>query len=224
MAISSAAFIDEVRRSPGLLAAVQTLMPDMDLTTTSGFLQLVFIDMGLALVGIAAATFVAGWASDESSGRFGLLLTTPLTRVRWALATGVGGWLAIAVVVGMVAIALAIGVAATGDDPVAPAIGLLAVALYGAAMAGVGFAVGGLGRPSLAAPVVLALTIGTFLIQILAPALRLPDWVARLALSDHMGHPLVGSWDPMGLTACLTLAIGGLLLGAWGLSRRDVEG
>jgi ABC-2 type transport system permease protein len=224
MAMSSTSFIDALRRSPGVLEAFRNVVPGMDLTTSSGFLQFVFIDMGLALVGLAAATFVAGWASDEASGRFELLLTTPLTRVRWALESGVGVWLAIAVAVGLVAIALGIGVAVTGDDPVPAMIGLGAVALYGAAMAGLGFAVVGLTRPSFGAPAVAAVTIGTFLVQLLAPALRLPDWVRQLALSDHMGRPLVGSWDPAGLAACLALAVGGLLLGVWGLRRRDVEG
>ena len=177
MAVSSTAFIDELRRSPGVLEAFNSIVPGIDLATSAGFLQFVFIDMGLLLVGLAAATFVAGWSSDESSGRFELLLTTPLTRVRWALASGVGAWLAIVVTVGLVAVALAIGVSMSGDDPLQPALGLVAVALYGAAMAGTGFAVGGLTRPSLAAPTVAAVTIGTFLIQILAPALRLPDWV-----------------------------------------------
>ena len=224
MAVSSTAFIEELRRTPGVLEAFNGIVPGIDLATVPGFLQFVFIDMGLLLVGLAAATFVAGWSSDESSGRFELLLTTPLSRVRWALASGLGVWLAIVVSVGIVAVALAIGVSAGGDDPIQPVIGLLAVALYGAAMAGIGFAVGGLTRPSLAAPTVVAVTIGTFLIQILAPALRLPDWVAQLALSDHMGRPLIGSWDPAGLVACLALAAGGLLVGAWGLRRRDVGG
>ena len=224
MAVSSTAFIEALRRSPGVLEAFKSIVPGMDLATSSGFLQFVFVDMGLLLVGLAAATFVAGWASDESRGRFELLLTTPLTRARWALASGVGVGLAILVSVAIVAIALAIGVGTTGDDPVRPAIGLVAVALYGGAMAGTGFAVGGLAHPSLAAPTVVAVTIGTFLIQVLAPALRLPDWVAQLALSGHMGHPLVGSFDPAGLGACLVLAVGGLLVGAWGLRRRDVEG
>jgi ABC-2 type transport system permease protein len=224
MAMSSTSFADALRASPGVLEAFRNIVPGMDLTTSAGFLQFVFIDMGLALVGLAAATLVAGWASDETSGRFELLLTTPLTRVRWALESGVGAWLGIAVAVALVAVWLGIGVAATGDDPVAPVVGLVAVALYGAAMAGIGFAVGGLTRPSFAAPAVVAVTIGTFLVQLLAPALRLPDWVRQLALSDHMGRPLVGSWDPAGLAACVVLAIGGLLLGAWGLHRRDVEG
>ncbi|MHB8958097.1 MAG: hypothetical protein ACYDAN_00525 [Candidatus Limnocylindrales bacterium] len=224
MAVSSTSFIEELHRSPGVLEAFRGMIPGIDLGTTAGFLQFVFIDMGLMLVGLAAATLVAGWASDESSGRFELLLTTPLTRVRWAIASGIGVWLAITAAVGIVAIALALGVASTGEDPVMPTIGLAALALYGAAMAGIGIAVGGLTRPGFAAPTVLAVTIGTFLVQILAPALRLPAWVQELALSDHMGRPLVGAWDWVGLAACLVLAVGGLALGAWGLRRRDVRG
>jgi putative exporter of polyketide antibiotics len=60
------------------------------------------------------------------------------------------------------------------------------------------------------------------LIDFLAPALNLPDWVHQLALTDHFGSPLVGIWDPAGVVTCLILAVGGLLLGAWGMTRRDV--
>ena len=101
-------------------------------------------------------------------------------------------------------------------------VGTVALALYGAAMAGVGLAVGGLTRSSLAAPTVVVLGIGTFLVDILAQALRLPDWVRQLALSSHMGQPIVGTWDAAGVLACLALAIGGLALGAWGMRHRDV--
>ena len=33
---------------------------------------------------------------------------------------------------------------------------------------------------------------------------------------------MVGNWDPAGVVVCLTLAVCGLLLGAWGMTRRDV--
>ncbi len=222
MSASSQAFVDELNRSPGLTDAVRNLVPGIDMTTSAGFLQMVFIDLGLALVGLAAATFVAGWASDETSGRFELLLTTPLSRARWAIASGLGSWVATVYAIAIVAVAMIVGVASTGEDPWGPAIGMLALIAYGGAMAGIGFAVGGLTRPAYAAPTVVAFSIGTVLLQVLAPALRMPDWVKQLALSDHMGHPLVGSWDPAGLAACAVLAVGGLLVGAWGLRRRDV--
>jgi hypothetical protein len=51
-------------------------------------------------------------------------------------------------------------------------------------MAGVGLAVGGLTRSSLAAPAVVVVGIGTFLLDFLAQALA-DDWVRQLALSAH---------------------------------------
>jgi putative exporter of polyketide antibiotics len=62
----------------------------------------------------------------------------------------------------------------------------------------------------------------TFLLDLLAPPLRLPDWVHQLALTAHMGKPMIGSWDPAGIVACLVIAVGGVALGAWGMTRRDV--
>jgi hypothetical protein len=46
--------------------------------------------------------------------------------------------------------------------------------------------------------------------------------VQQLALTAHLGEPMVGRWDVAGLAACLVLAVGGLVVGAWGMSRRDV--
>jgi hypothetical protein len=33
---------------------------------------------------------------------------------------------------------------------------------------------------------------------------------------------MVGHWDVGGIVACVVLAAGGLLLGGWGIRRRDV--
>jgi ABC-2 type transport system permease protein len=222
MAASSRAFIDELARSPGLVQAVRTFIPGLDLATTAGFLQMAFIDFGLVLAGLAAATFVAGRASDESAGRLELLLATPLSRIRWAVASGIGVWGAVAVAVALLAGSIGLGVGLAGSDARQPMIGTLALALYAAALAGIGLAVGGLLGPSLAGPTVAVVALGTFLVDILAPALRLPDWVQQLALSSHMGEPMVGTWDTAGIVACVVLAVGGLALGAWGMGRRDV--
>lgn len=54
------------------------------------------------------------------------------------------------------------------------------------------------------------------------PALKLPDWVHQLALTAHMGQPMVGNWDAAGVAACLVLAAAGLAVGRWGMRRRDV--
>ena len=75
---------------------------------------------------------------------------------------------------------------------------------------------------TLAAELAAAAVMATFLLDLVAPALKLPDWVHQLSLTTHLGQPMVGAWDPVGIVACLAIAIGGVALGAWGMARRDV--
>jgi putative exporter of polyketide antibiotics len=69
---------------------------------------------------------------------------------------------------------------------------------------------------------VVAVTILTWLLDLVAGDLGLPEWVTQLALSSHMGQPMVGVWDPVGIVACAALAIGGTAIGVWGFARRDL--
>ncbi len=103
-------------------------------------------------------------------------------------------------------------------------LGSAALGLYAAAVVGIGVAVGGLWRTSLAAEIAALFVVATYLVDLLAPALGLPDWVHQLALTAHLGQPMAGSWDLVGVGACLVIAVGGVLLGAWGMKRRDVTG
>ena len=83
-------------------------------------------------------------------------------------------------------------------------------------------AAGGLVRSSLAAPVAAFAVLATFVIDILGPALKLPDPILQLSIYQHLGKPLAGSYDPVGIAIAAVLAVGGLAVGAWGLHRRDV--
>ncbi len=223
IAASSRSLADEFRQmSPATLKLFVTILPNLDVTTAGGFLQFVFVQFGFIIVGFAGATFVAGWASDETSGRLEMLLATPLARRLWAIRSGIGVLLAIVLMGVIFAMAVGIGAVIAGSDAVIPMAGSATLWLYAAALAGIGFAVGGVIRTSLAAEIVALVVTVTFLIDLLAPALKLPDWVHQLALTAHMGQSMVGIWDPAGVVACLVLAIGGLLLGGWGINRRDI--
>jgi ABC-2 type transport system permease protein len=191
--------------------------------SAGGFLQFVFVDMGIVVAGFAAAALVAGWASDETSGRVEQLLTAPVSRRAWLARSAAGVLVAIGVITGVLMVAVAVGSASAGSDWSTPFLGAIPVGLYAAALAGVGFAVGGVWRPSLAAEVVALVVIATFLVQLLGPLLGLPDAVQQLALTKHLGRPMIGQWDWPGMVACVTLALGGLALGAWGFARRDVR-
>jgi hypothetical protein len=222
MAAASRSMIDLLETSPEMAAIFRTLIPGIDLTTSAGFLQLAFVDLGFVLVGLAVTTLVAGRWSDESEGRLEMHLTTPLTRSGWAVAGGAAVAAGVALITGALAAAIGLGVAAIGQDPVTPMAGTVVLGVYGLALAGLGMAAGGIAGPQAAARAVAAVAIGTFLLDMLAPMLRLPDVVAQLALTAHLGEPMIGTWDMAGVTACLALAFLGLAAGAWGIGRRDI--
>ena len=99
--------------------------------------------------------------------------------------------------------------------------GTLVLGVYAAALAGIGFAVGGF-RVSVASETVALVVIATYLVDLLVPALDLPDGLRQLALTSHLGQPMVGAWDWPGMLLCAAIAVGGVLVGAWGFARRDV--
>ncbi|MEW6226215.1 MAG: hypothetical protein AB1627_16465 [Chloroflexota bacterium] len=208
--------------SPETQAIYEAIFPDIDLNGAGAFLQIAFITFGLILAGFAASTLVGGWASDETENRLEELLTTPMSRVRWALASGVGLYAAIALMTLLVAIAIGLGSILAGGDIVTPIAGTVVIGLYALALAGIGLAVGGLVSTSFAAEVVAGIVILSFVIDILSPALKWPDWVHQLALSSHLGKPMIGVWDWAGMVACVVIAAVGLGLAAWGMQRRDV--
>lgn len=223
IAASSKSFADTLTNSPDTTKLLTTVFKGYDITSGGGFLQLLYAYIGYVVAGLAAAILVSGWASDENGHRLELLLASPLGRARWAIAGGIGVFGAIAVMTGLAMLGVAFGVAAAGGDVLTPVAGGLIIGLYAAAAAGVGFAVGGLFRNTIAGEIAATFVIATFLIDFLAPPLNLPDWVHQLALTSHLGQTLVGNWDPAGVVTCLVLAVGGLLLGAWGMTRRDVD-
>jgi ABC-2 type transport system permease protein len=211
----------QIAASPDLLKTFRTAFPTFDLASAGGFLQL-FLQLFYIAAGFAAATFVAKWASDETDGRLEQILSTPLTRVGWVLAGAIGALLAAAVMTLIFALAIGAG-GASGEVAVGTAmLGSVSLGLYGAAVIGVGFAVGGLLRTSLAGEIAAVVVVVTYLIDLLAPPLNLPGWVHQLAITSHLGHPMVGQWDAVGIGLCLVVAIGGIVLGAIGMRRRDV--
>jgi ABC-2 type transport system permease protein len=225
IAASSTAFTADVAAdSPDLVRFIREAFPLYDPVSVGGWLQLLFIQFGFIIVGFAAATIVSGWASDETSGRLEMLLTTPVARRRWLVQSGIGALAAIAAMTVVLAVGIGLGALMGEADAVTPMAGALVLGLYAAALAGIGFAVGGLLRMSLAADVVAAIVVVTFLLDIVAPAARLPDWVHQLALTSHLGYPMVGVWDWGGMALMVVLAGGGLLMGAWGFARRDLRG
>jgi len=218
---SAGRMADRLAASPDLLERFRIVFPNLDVATAGGFLQLA-IQLLFIAVGFAAATLVAGWASDETSGRLEMVLGTPLGRARWALTTCFGVLASIAFMTAIVAVGVGAGVAGAGEDPIGPRVGTVVLGLFAAAMAGIGVAVGGVVRASFAADTVMIAVVATYLVDVVVPALGLPADLRQLAITAHLGRPMVGAWDLAGMAACVTLAVGGSAVAAWGLARRDV--
>lgn len=204
-----------------LLKVLQGVFPGFDLASAGGWLQ-VFVELFFIAAGFAAATLVSKWASDETGGRLEEVLATPLTRVRWLVSGAIAAVIGAVIVTVIFAFGVASGAASGGSTAGTALLGSASLGLYMAALIGVGVAVGGLWRTSIAAEIVALLVVATYLLDLLAPPLNLPDWVHQLALTAHFGKPMLGEWDAIGVVACLVLAIGGIALGAWGMARRDV--
>jgi ABC-2 type transport system permease protein len=215
-------FADQIGKDPSLSSTLAGMFRGLELQTAGGWLQL-YAELLYIAAGLAAATFVSKWASDETDGRLEEVLAVPMTRARWVIAGGAGAIFAVVVMTVLLAAGIGLGAAAGGATAGDAIVGTASLGLYAAAIVGVGVAVGGLWRTSLAAEIAALVVVATYLIDLLAPPLNLPDWVHQLALTAHLGQPMIGQWDLAGVAACVVIAAGGILLGAWGMSRRDVD-
>jgi ABC-2 type transport system permease protein len=222
IAMSADQFVETLGSIPQVVAMIKAIFPNEDILSTGGFLQLAFFQEAILVISLAAGGFVGGWASDEGERRLELILGTPVSRWRWAIRSGVAVMVAIAVMTAVMALGVAGGAATQTGDFASAVVGLSVLGLYGMALAGIGLAVGGLVRPSVAAPVTIVLGIGFFLLDLIGSILNLPDPIVDLALNRHLGRPILGSYDVPGAVLCAALAIGGVLVSAIGMRRRDI--
>ena len=132
-----------------------------------------------------------------------------MTRSGWVVAGGIAAILAAVLITVLFALGTALGAAAGGATAGDALLGSAALGLYAAAIVGIGVAIGGLWRTSLAAEIAALFVVATFLLDILAPPFRLPDWVHQLALTAHCGQPMLGQWDLVGSGPCVAIAVGG---------------
>jgi ABC-2 type transport system permease protein len=211
----------QIASDPSLTSMIKNVFPTFDLTSAGGFLQL-YVTLFYIAAGFAAATFVSKWASDETGGRLEEVLATPLTRVRWVIAGAVACVVSVVVMTLLLAAGIGLGASSGGVSAGEAMLGSVSLGLYAIALVGVGIAIGGVWRTSLAAEIVALLVVATYLVDLLAPPLNLPDWVHQLALTAHFGQPMIGQWDLVGIVACIAIFVAGTAIGAWGIGRRDI--
>ena len=220
---SAEAFSESIASLPQIRELIATIYPGVDISQPSGVLQLTFFAFATVLTGLAGATFLMAWAGDEHDGRLAVVMAAPLTRRDWFQGAGLGVYGAIALMTLVLAAIVGVAVLTQGGDVVTPVIGIGILGLISMGFAGLGLVAGGVVRASLAAPVTGALVIGTFLLDTLGAALDLPDPVLQLSIYKHLGQPMAGTYDLVGIVFALAFVLAGLILGAWGLQRRDLD-
>lgn len=214
---------DQIGEVSGITNTFAALFPGVDFSTTGGWLSL-YAEILFIAAGFAGTTLVSKWASDENDGRLEEVLSAPMSRSRWVISGGIAALVAVAVMTLLFAAGIAIGSGVGGLSAVDAVLGTVALGLFAAAVVGIGFAIGGLWKTSLAAELAAVFVVVTYLIQLLAPAFKAPDWITNLALTAHYGSPMAGHWDVAGVIGSIVIAIGGILIGAWGIRHRDVRG
>ena len=224
VASSADEFVLIFDQMPGMLEMMSRVYPGIDLHEPSALLELAFVAFGSLLIGLAAAGLVAGMTSDETGHRLDLVLSTPASRIHWFLATGLASLAAVTISVFVAGLMIAVVVAGEGGSATDPFLGSAVLALYGGAFVGIGLAIAGLGWPRQAGIAAGAISIASYLLGSLGTALRLPEWLVDLSLSEHLGRPMTGGFDPVGIALMAVLAVGGLVVGAWGFARRDLLG
>jgi ABC-2 type transport system permease protein len=224
IAVSAEEFARVLAAIPQMREIFDRFYPGVDMLTAGGLLQLTMFNFASLIVGLAAATLVGAWASDETERRLEILLATPVARVSWALRTGLGVLAAIFVMTLAMGLGVGLGVVLMGDPLSGPLSGALVLGLYGTALAGVGMLVAGLGWPHRAGLAVAVLAISIWLLDFLGAILNLPEHVINLALVRHLGQPMAGLYNELGMLLVAVVALGGLVGGALAFARRDLRG
>ncbi len=121
---SAEAFSQMLTSLPQIAALIETIYPGLDLTQPSAVLQLTFFSFGSFIIGLAGASFLAGWASDENRRRLEVVLSTPRSRASWAARSALGVLAAIGLVAAIVAALIAIAVVTQAGDIGPPVAGI----------------------------------------------------------------------------------------------------
>jgi putative exporter of polyketide antibiotics len=224
IAFSADEFVKALGGIPEIRQIIAQIFPEADLATVGGFLQIAFFSEAILFVAVATTLLVSGWSSDEGERRLELILSTPTARWSWGIRSTVAVMTGVAIITALLVVGVILGALTQTAtlDAGQVAIGVSILGLYAMALAGVGLAVGGLVRPNLAAPVTIALALGFFLWDLIGSIAKFPDVLLDLALNRHLGQPMLGQYDWPGMAVCAALAIGGVIVCAMGMARRDV--
>ncbi len=216
---------------PSLQDSVKELLSG-DLVKSFGFfidsspesmLQLLVFVSILVLYVAYAVTLVAGWSGEETNGRLELILSTPEPRWRILLNRFVVVLLDLGLLAGLTGLScwlacIAAGLAVNSGNLAAAFFSLWVVCALAAA---VGFGLSAW-QPGPAAGILAGLVIISYLVDLLGPVLKLPDWLVSLSIFRQYGKPVVNGPNWPTLLVMLALSVVIWAAAAYRFDKRDI--
>lgn len=191
--------------------------------TLGGFVAVMAYVFGLA-VAVHVVFRIGAAQAEEEVSRLEAILARPVSRLRWLgghlLLTGIGAVL-LTVVVGVATWA---GARAAGSDelPFGDALGASLNTLPVVVLVA-GITIGMFGvAPRLTVPVPLAVVVGTFVLYLLGPALKWPDWALNLSPFTHLAMVPQQGWASTGALVMCGIGLALTAGGSVAFRRRDL--
>jgi len=220
LASISRQMLDLIRGSSGFRIYLSLMGHGNPYVALTGYL---WFGIFLALLSVFAITQVARWSADDNEGRLEMVLSAPVSRTRVVLERAAALVLRMAGVIAITSLALELG-AATANVTI-PAGSLTVASLllipFGMSFAAIG-AVLASQAPRAAVAVLATYTFVSYLLTELGPLLKWPDWALKLSVFSLYGTPLTSGVDWTGLWIMSAITIGGFVVAAVLMLRRDV--
>ncbi|NWJ98517.1 MAG: ABC transporter permease subunit [Chloroflexi bacterium] len=185
------------------------------LATNENILSALLLLFMMLLCAAYAVVQVASWTVEENEGRLELILSTPESRWRLLTIRFSVTMLSSALMIGITAVTYALS---SGLFDVAVDTGKSVEAFFGlwivcVIVEAIGFGLAAFG-PGWAVAICSGLVVLSYIVQVLASALNLPEWMINLSVFHQYGTPLVNglAWTPqfimLTLSAILVIVAG----------------
>ena len=185
---------------------------------------LMFASFAGPVLAVFSALQVARWVGEVDEGLLTAALATPVGRARFLVSRMVAmvGAAAAALLVAWTAALITAETVGASLSPWHLARGMVAALTIVVVFGGFGLAVASLWRSSWAAPMVGALTLANFVVDLVGPLLGWPAWTAKLSLFGRLGNAVREGlvFDHQGVL--LVVGIGLVAVAALGFERRDL--
>jgi ABC-2 type transport system permease protein len=213
------------KQAPMYAGLIARFMMGGDIASNASLLSFVFTLLAAAVAAFGV-TLANRWAADEEEGRLELLLSTPKSRPLVILARFAASAVALLIVASMVFAAVALSAAAAGMslDRSRLAQATFGMAPVGLAMVALGFLLSGWLRAMTVTGVLIAFLLGSFVITLLGPLFKWPDFLLQLSIFEQYGAPLLTGLRVTNTLALIGVATAALLIATLRFARKDLAG